>query len=289
MKNGHPLVSIGMAVRNCQGTLPLTLRSLLMQTYSDWELVLIDDGSSDETVSVAKQFADPRISLRVEKENLGLPARLNQAIEQSRGKYFARMDGDDIAYPQRLERQVAFLEAHPDVDLLGTWVVVFNKTGKALGKRAGSPDHQVICARPFAGFPIVHPTYLGKLDWFRRFRYDERILKSQDQDLLLRSYRTSKFANLPEILLGYREERIELSKTLAGRYFFVSSLMRESRRQRYWLLAILGAVEHGMKAGLEIISIATGLNYRLLRHRAQPVTLREQAEWEQVWKQVNCN
>lgn len=282
----RPLVSVGMPVKNCRDTLRLSVRSLLAQTYRDWELLLIDDGSSDNTLQIARQFDDSRIKIFSDGKNQGLSSRLNQAVELSQGQYFARMDGDDIAYPTRLERQTHYLELHPEVDLLGSWVIVFGSGGTPLGKRAGPETHDAICAKPFAGFPIAHPTYVGHLDWFQRYRFNETLYRSQDQELLLRSYRFSRFANVPEILLGYRENRIDLRKALTGRGYFVRSLYAEFRRQKRFGLAIRAVVEQILKAIVDSIAIGSGLNYRMLDHRAQPITSAERDDWEYIWRLV---
>jgi glycosyltransferase involved in cell wall biosynthesis len=287
MSDGYALVSIGMPVRNCQATLHLALESLLVQTYSNWELLLINDGSLDETLQVAAQFSDPRIKIYSDGESRGLTVRLNQAISMSRGSYFARMDGDDIAYPERLERQVGYLERHPEVDLVGAWVMVFNSAGAPLGKRIGPETHDAICARPWAGFPMAHPTYVGQLGWFRRYRYNKIASKSQDQELLLRSYRFSQFANVPMILLGYREGRIDLKKILTGRWFLAQALVGEFRRQQQPGLAARALVEQVLKAIVDCMAVGSGLNYRLLRHRARPITDAERWTWERVWQHVS--
>jgi glycosyltransferase involved in cell wall biosynthesis len=105
----QPLVSVGMPVRNCGKTLRAAIRSILWQTYPRWELLILDDASTDKTVEIARSFDDSRIKVLVDGVRRGLPARLNEAIFQSNGQYLARMDGDDVAYPERLERQIRFL------------------------------------------------------------------------------------------------------------------------------------------------------------------------------------
>lgn len=284
----QPLVTIGMPVRNCQDTLPLAIQSILLQTYPHWELLIIDDGSTDGTLAVARRFRDPRITICAEKDWKGLAARLNQAILMGRGKYFARMDGDDVAYPERLERQVRYLEQNPQVDLVGALVLVFRSRGVLLGKRTGPEDSRSICARPFAGFPMVHPTFVGRIDWFRRYGYKEEVVGAlhEDQEMLLRSYRLSQFANVPEILLGYREEKLDLRKMLRGRWYFVRAALRESRRQHQIFLAARTIPVQALKAVLDCFAVYSGLGYRLLRHRAQPHTREEQAKWERVWQLV---
>ena len=109
------MVTIGMPIRNCEATLAQAIRSLQLQTFRDWNLIMIDDGSTDRTVEVASRFSDERITILVDGMHRGLPARLNQILSLTNSPYFGRMDADDIAYPQRLERQSSILK-HPEVD-----------------------------------------------------------------------------------------------------------------------------------------------------------------------------
>jgi glycosyltransferase involved in cell wall biosynthesis len=289
MAISSPLVSIGMPVRNCEATLGLAIRSLLLQSYYNWELLLIDDGSTDKTHNIAAQFSDPRIKASMDGMFRGLIFRLNEAIHMSSGKYFARMDGDDIAYPERLEKQVSYLEMHPEIDLVGAWMIVFGPNGIPFGKRTYPEMHTGICAKPFARVRISHPTFVGRIEWFRRYGYRKEAIRCEDQDLLLRSYRFTQFANVPEILLGYREERIDLKKVLKSRRFWSSCLLHEFLEQRRPDIAVRAVVEQIAKGILDCIAVSTGLNYRLLRHRALPITDAERSEWEQVWEEVNKN
>ncbi len=162
-----PLVSVGMAVRDCEKTVEIAIRSILRQSYGAWELIILDDGSTDKTVEIAKSFDDSRIQVRANGRHEGLPRRLNEAILLSTGKYFARMDGDDVAYPERFERQVRYLEEHFDVDLLGSdGILVFQGNGYALGLlgRSGGRTKE-ICYRPWSGFYLPHPTWIGRTSW----------------------------------------------------------------------------------------------------------------------------
>lgn len=284
----EPLISIGMPVYNCEQTLAESIRSILLQTYHNWELLLIDDGSTDGTLQVARQFQDPRIQLHACAENRGLPVRLNQAVQMSQGVYFTRMDGDDIAYPQKFEQQMNYLVSHPEVDLVGAGAIVFGCDGVALGKLDSPERHDQICARAFrAVFPIAHTNFFGPLSWFQQHPYDETAIKAQDQVLLLRTYRTSTFANVPGILLGVRRERLDLNKMLKTRSTLMWVFFREALRLGRFDLAVLSAAIHIIKAVVEIVAVTTGLNYRLLPHRARPITREEQHQWEQVWRMVN--
>jgi glycosyltransferase involved in cell wall biosynthesis len=284
----QPLVSIGMPVFNCQATIAAALCSIFQQRYAHWELWLIDDGSTDQTAQVAGRFQEQRVRFIADGARLGLAARLNQAIALSQGKYFARMDGDDIAYPERFERQVEYLEANPQLDLVGADIVVFGENGQILGKRSGPRSHAEISRRPTSSFRMFHPTYLGKLAWFRQYEYDVRIAVGQDQDLLLRAYRQSRFANLPEILLGYREAKLSLQKILRTRRFFVQAVIRQLGREGRLGLAPLAIAEQVLKGVLDTVAIGTGLNYRLLPQRAHySISEAEIRRWQQVWRSVN--
>jgi len=278
-----------MPVRDGARTLATAIRSILAQTYPHWELLLIDDGSSDETVQVARAFADPRITLVSDGAGgLGLAARLNQAIDLSAGEYFARMDGDDVAYPERLERQVAYLRAHPEVDLVGAGMLIFGADGIVLGKRANAEHHEAICARPDYGITLPHPTWMGRIAFFRRFRYRLDAVRCEDADLLLRAYRDARFASVPEILLGYREERLSLGKILTYRRLHVRSIVREFRHQGKPHLAARGVATQVLKAAVDCVAVTSGLGYRLLRHRARPVTDVERRRWHDVWAGLNA-
>jgi glycosyltransferase involved in cell wall biosynthesis len=285
-----PLVSIGLPVYNGERTILPAVRSILWQTFTDWELHVADDGSTDRTLELLAGIRDPRVHVHSGK-HLGLVGQLNRMIDLSRGTYFARMDADDVAYPQRLERQLLYREKHPGVDLVGAHVLVFDSNGVAEGKRIGwlPEKHEDITRRPYRGIPIMHPTYLGPLSWFRRFRYTEGLRWSEDVDLLLRAYRTSTYANVPEVLLGYREETVlPLKKLLGGRRFLARYLFKELIHLRRPLQALRGLAETGVKAGVEILAAGTGLSHRWLVHRVDPISAGERAEWERLWRDANA-
>lgn len=287
MTGDVPLVTIAMPVRNCEATLDFALRSMLRQTLRSWELLLMDDGSEDRTLEISRGCSDPRVTVLSDGKRRGLAARLNQAIARSRTRFFARMDGDDVSYPQRLEKQVAFLEANQDVDLVGSWVIVFRSDGIPIGKRAPALRHEQICARPSAGFPLVHPSYCGRTEWFRRHGYRELGHYWEDQELLRRSYSSSRFANIGEILLGYREERIKLGSILKARGNWVRFAALDFLRQHRPLLAARAMAGQTAKAAVDVVAVASGLEYHLLRHRARPVTADEERAWTEVWNRLS--
>jgi glycosyltransferase involved in cell wall biosynthesis len=313
MNEYDPLISIAMPVRNNGRTLDLAVRSMQKQTYENWELLLIDDGSTDDTAQRARRWAaaDSRIRVFVDGHGRGLPERLNQAIGLSRGPFFARMDGDDVAYPERLERQLEYLRSHPTVDLVGASVIVFADDGRALGQRACSETHEEICARPSAGFALVHPTFFGRIEFFRKYEYrasavrceDQDLLlrsytkpramlpwgmlKSQDQDLLVRSFKAARFANVPEVLLGYRESRLDWKKNLTSRKYVAISFFQNHWQDGHHVLAVRAVLGQLFKSLVDLLAISTGLNYQILRHRARPITAGDRRRWAEVWTSLN--
>lgn len=276
----RPLVSIALAACNAERTLGKALRSLLAQSYSNWELLFYDDGSSDGTLQLAHGFSDSRIRFHADGHNRGLAARLNQAIDRARGELFARMDADDIACPQRLEQQVAYLSAHPEVDLLASGALVIDDADRPLGlfPRSGS-EHAGICAHPRDGFYFPHPTWMGRTTWFRRYRYRESLRKSQDQDLLLRSYRDSRFALLPEVLLGYRQAQLGLEKVLQSRRAFARVLWCAFTAYGEPLNAVRAVTTQAAKAAVDTFAIASGLQRLILSHRTTPLPEAEMEHW----------
>lgn len=283
----EPLVSVGLQFYNNETTLHLAIQSILSQSYENLELLLHNDGSQDRSLEIAASFRDPRIRLFSSDANLKRPTRLNESLQLARGKYYAVMDGDDISYPQRLARQVEYLEENPTIDLLGTGMMVIDSRGNPVGKRQLPQTDDAIRRRPWTGLPMAQPTFMGKTEWFRKHWYNERAVRVEDQDLLLRAYLTSQFANLPDLLVGYRTVRLQISKIVAGRYALCRSLSRQFYRQRRADLIVRALAGQGLKAVVDVLAISTGLNYRILRHRARPITQEERREWQRVWAAVN--
>jgi len=282
-----PIVSIGMPAFNCEKTLAVAIRSILNQTYKNWELLVMEDGSSDGTLEVARSFSDPRIRVTATDSHEGIVARLNQAVAMSRGKYFARMDADDVAYPWRLERQIEYLERHAEVDLLGCRMLMFKDNGVAFGCRPTPETHEEICRQPSNGFGIAHATWMGRTSWFRAHPYDPSIPRAEDQVLLLRNYAKSHFACLPEILYGCREDQLLLRKILVSRYGFAKGVLREFFGRRKYFTAAGAILKQLGKAHVDVFAVLTGLDYHVLAHRARPLQPENLRRWTQVWSQVS--
>src|ERR1700679_189241 len=147
-----PLVSVILSMRNSAATVGAAVRSVLLQSLRDWELIVIDDGSSDRSSAIVEGFHDQRIRLVRESSSAGLAARLNQAVALAKSEFIARMDADDICFPERLSRQVARLREDRELDLIGCGAVVFTSGGELIGEMPIGINHRDIVVRPFVGF-----------------------------------------------------------------------------------------------------------------------------------------
>lgn len=202
----EPLVTVALAVFNGGKFLERAILSILNQSWLNWELLLLDDGSTDGAIERLPFLADSRIIIVRDGQNRGLASRLNQAVRMAKGEYFARMDHDDICHPERFARQVAFLDTRREVDLLATQCLMMDEQQQRLvGRLPSSITHSDICRRPWRGFYMAHPSWMGRTEWFRRNIYqDPAPYCCEDQELLLRAHYSSCYHTLPEYLLAYR-------------------------------------------------------------------------------------
>ena len=204
-----PAVSVVMTVYNTQRYVGEAVESVLGQTFGDFEFVIVDDGSTDHSLSVLRGFAarDRRIRL-VSRPNTGIVAAANEGIGLARGRYLARMDSDDVCLPRRFEAQVRYLDEHPDCVLVGSRVTVVDPYGSPVFDSGQKLTHEEIDAELLSsggGWAIVQPSAMMRADAVRAVGgYRGRHNVSEDQDLFLRLAEVGRVANLPEPLLLYR-------------------------------------------------------------------------------------
>ena len=254
-----PRVSVLLPCRNSVQTLDLALRSMLTQTFTDFELLLLDDGSTDESTAIASRLKDGRIRILSDGIHRGLPWRLNQGVSCACGQYIARMDADDISFPRRLEMQVAYLDRNPHVDLVGCRAVVFRDSGAVVGLLPFAPDHATLCARPWRNIPLPHPTWMGRREWFRVHPYrlpDVRF--AEDQELLLRASPASRYACLGDVLLGYRLGPFRLRRALVARRSLLAAQLRVFAQRGQWGHAIKAVPQSVVKVGIDVLAALPG-------------------------------
>jgi hypothetical protein len=199
-----------LPVWNGETFLARAIESMQRQTFSSFELIVIDDGSTDRTAAIAEEFAsaDHRVRL-VRRRHEGLSATLNAGIAAARGEYVARMDADDISVPERLQKQVAYLDAHPACVAIGAWIEVVDEAGRHIGLKTFVTTHDEISAALLRCVsPMAHPTVVARRDVLRGAGgYDARRYPSEDLDLWFRLAESGELANIGEALLQHRRHK----------------------------------------------------------------------------------
>jgi glycosyltransferase involved in cell wall biosynthesis len=206
-----PAVTVLMPVYNGEKYIHEAVESVLSQTFSDYEFLIIDDGSSDSGMDIVRTYKDERIRILSNEGNIGIEESLNRGIREARGKYIARMDADDISLPRRFERQVTLMEDREDVAVCGTYFEYF---GSVNGRARSLAAHNAeIRCRLLFGNAMAHPTVLLRRDVMlgNDFFYDRSFHGAEDYDLWVRMSERFKLANIPEILIRYRTHNQQVS------------------------------------------------------------------------------
>jgi glycosyltransferase involved in cell wall biosynthesis len=198
-------ISIIMPVYNSGDYLAKALDSIINQTYKNWKLICVDDGSTDNSNEILRNYSksDDRIKVVTFKKNKGLTFALNKALTLADGNYIARMDSDDISLPERLEKQVKFLDQHPNVIAVGTQCELIDESGKVFGHKMFPTESKKLYNMMFQIMPMQHPTIMVRGDVYRRERYEDQPT-AEDVSLYFRLLRHGNLANLDEVLFQYR-------------------------------------------------------------------------------------
>jgi glycosyltransferase involved in cell wall biosynthesis len=213
-KKQNPIVSVLLPVYNGKDYLDAAVQSILDQTYADFECIIINDGSRDRSTAIINKYNDARIRV-YHQENQGLAATLNRAISLARGEYLARQDQDDISLPQRFEKQVAFLETHPDYGMVGTWAEIVSGDHKTDRAHKHPADNLTLKFELLFNNPFVHSSMMIRKSVFEKigpYSTDATRQPPEDYELWSRIARTFEVANIPEILLVYREVPKSMSR-----------------------------------------------------------------------------
>lgn len=215
-----PDISVIMSVYNGETYLEEAVMSVVNQTFKNWELIVINDCSTDKTAQILKELSekDSRIKVHTNEVNLKLPASLNKAISLSSGKYIARMDADDICLPERLERQFRFMESRPDVSLSSFKFMTVKNGTYAPGAAGGRCDSEAIKAMLLVANPILHPGVIAKAEVMKKYNYDTTLTCTEDLELWTRMVMNGeKLEILPECLLNYRLHDKQITSTTLDR------------------------------------------------------------------------
>ncbi|MBQ7170770.1 MAG: DUF1919 domain-containing protein [Clostridia bacterium] len=205
-----PKISVIMPAYNAEKYIGEAIDSILNQTFTDFEFIILDDGSVDHTAELVAGYSDPRIRFLQNERNLGVAETLNRGLQLAAGEYVARMDADDIAMPTRFEKQIAYMEEHPDVAVLGTGIEVF-----------GAKRHTTVFSQSYEELKIdllfaccfAHPTVMMRTELLRNggYAYDPSFNRMEDYDLWDRISERYSIASIPDVLLRYRTHPLQVT------------------------------------------------------------------------------
>ena len=283
-----PQVTIGIPVYNGERYIKQAIMSVLNQTFKDFELIVTDDGSKDNTLNILKSVQDPRLKIITDGTNRGIAYRLNQQIDLAKGDIFVRMDADDVMFPNRLEKQLEVLTSRHDVEVTGTSAIIIGEKNELLGKRDAVYKKNPSDNEYFIAARFIHPTVAGRTEWFRKWRYSNQMSGNEDLDLWIRSHKDSVFFDIKEPLLFYRDPYKFRMKT----YLF--------RQRRYWKcvwalrnymetpLFFLTCVGRGLaSSALAILLTVISKEDWMIARRNTPLTEGEKEEYGRIIKTLS--
>lgn len=221
-----PRVSVVMPVYNVASYVEATITSVLAQTFADFELLVLDDCSTDNTVAIVRAICDPRVKLIQNQRNLGRAGTDNEALVYVQGEFIAKMDGDDVCHPTRLAKQVALLDRRPDVNVVGTWMQNFGAS-TYLNKYPITPAAAQVLT--LFTLPTGNPSVMLRARLFREqgMKYDADLRQTEDYDFFARYVRELRVATLPEALIQYRVPPDTVKKSILSERATVSDEVRE--------------------------------------------------------------
>jgi glycosyltransferase involved in cell wall biosynthesis len=282
-----PLVSITSAFYNEESNLLDMVKSIFAQTFTDWELILLDDGSTDNSYELARSIDDARVRVFTNGKNIGRSKTLNRITTLARGKYIARMDADDICCIERIEKQVKLMESQPDVDIVGTGMCYLDKNDKPLGHRYAPSSPAEICNQPDRTFAISHGSLLGKKSWFEKNLYDESISLAIDFNLFFRTYKHSTFANVPEPLYYYRlDQSFSLKQQWVAREASARFLFNHYKEAGDWWRAFTNGVVQYSKFATTVLIFSAGLRKKLMARRFELLAKDEKESYMKEIKRI---
>lgn len=229
MSKNNPTVSVVMPVYNSARYLPLAIESILDQTYSNFEFIIIDDGSTDASWDIISRYSlrDKRIKARRNPSNLGICRTLNQGLSLAKGDYIARMDSDDWSYPDRLSKQLTFMRNHPKVVICGGDIEVCDSNLQVKNHRYYPVPDKKIREKIFRINPFAHPATMYKKQLALEVGgYNEKLSSVEDYDLYFRLGNYGKFANLTDTLLKLRIRHDSISSANTRRQAFLHLYVR---------------------------------------------------------------
>ena len=253
-----PEVSVIMSVFNGKDFLAESIQSVLDQSFENFEFIIIDDGSKDNSLEVIRSYEalDSRIRVITQK-NQGLAKSLNVGIENSRGKYIARIDADDLCYESRLQKQFVFMEENQSIDLIGSSVDVIDENGSVTASKMQASSFDEIFKKRYFTSPILHITFFGKRSFFECNKgYRENFIFAQDYDLVLRGIDSgSIMLNINEKLVQYRDFQRKINALKFIQQFRITQLAIKLSKERSRFGMEVSDVDQILKKIMEVTKL----------------------------------
>lgn len=274
-------VTVGISFFNNETTLADAIRSVFAQTFRDWELLLVDDGSTDGSLAIAQSTDDPRVRVISDGENRGVPYRLNQITEMAEGEFIARMDGDDMMSPDRLAEQVAYLDANPNVDIVSNGIYIIDGEDNLIGVR-GLGELDASPASVIKRGVLIQGSAMGRTEWWRKFPYDASYRRAEENELWCRSCKDSTFGKIRKPLYFCREQAKSPKAYLRDYLQSARTLRRIYRKYGHSLigsmqtLALIGQTH--VKSAIYCFATCVGLQSRLINRRNRSLADGERAK-----------
>ena len=302
--NDQPTVSVLLPVYNAERYLREAVESVLAQTFTDFELLVVDDGSTDGSLAILREFErrDPRVRV-ISRPNTGYVVALNEMLGLAKGEFIARMDADDVCMPERFTQQLSWFSAHTDGVACGTWVLAVDAEGDPLTIWRGPEDHKSVDQAHLRGQggTIIHPASMMRVAALRRLGgYRRELEPAEDLDLFLRLAEIGSIGNVPLVLLRYRHHLMSVSHTRSREQIRKAGLATKDARRRRGLTkstdeAELGREEEAATAiefkavltrkwawwALGAGYLRTGRKHAWSNFRSRPLTF-------ESWKLVYC-
>ncbi|ASL26520.1 glycosyltransferase family 2 protein [Azotobacter chroococcum] len=265
-----PRVTVFIPVHNRQHYIASAVDSILAQTFEDFELLVVDDGSTDATLEVLSRYRDPRLRVECNSRNLGIPATRNRGLDLARGEYIALLDSDDKAWPNRLARQVEVLDRHPELVQIGSACDFMDANGRRLRKVRRQPlDPDEVDASLAFYCALTNRTIMARTAILREYRYNEDFPRCQDYELHQRLSRTQRMANLGDVLVCGREHD--------GRFTRQTDTLGRERKHEICRRALL-------ELGIEPSEEDLDRHYALSRPQKLGTALnRDYLDWTEQW------
>jgi len=261
-------VTIAIPFYNAEKFLLDAIKSVFVQTHNKWELILIDDGSTDKSLEIAKSINDPRVRVFSDGKNKKLAARLNEVVKLAKYDLIARMDADDLMSPTRIEKQVSILKNNPSIDLVTTGLFSVTDDLQPISVRwnkSKTISHSQLLRRNI----VVHAAIVARKSWFERNPYDTNLKVAQDYNSWLRaSYNNDfKLQFMPEALYYYREENnTNIKKMLLAGKYGRKMFYKYGGRDKYFLI-----LRSYIKNFIAVSIVILGMNRLLLKRRGKSI------------------